>query len=65
MPVNCKTCKLYLTSLVAKRNEGAVLEGYPCKECADLKGRKSFYAPIKHIPKDKQRELYFGQLPGP
>ncbi len=64
MPVNCRTCKHYQASIVAKYGRDNIDGALPCVVCADLKDRKSFYERIVHVKGDKQQGFYFGQLPG-
>jgi len=54
MAVDCRTCRHYQTSIIAKK---VLLPGQntlPCYLCADLPERDSFYVPI-HTRKKYER----------
>jgi len=47
MPVNCRTCRRYQVSIVAEHGRNTIYGVHPCVLCAHLKGRKSYYEPVK------------------
>ena len=46
MPVNCRTCRFYQASIVAKYARDHIDGALPYVWCADLKDRKSWYERI-------------------